>query len=475
MGNREVSFKSSAVDKPPTQIHQRHESAKSQIAHHASARTDRSAHNDQDWLSVTLGQLDSLRIHYLDKRVQALEVGLSDDAQKMKQKDPLVQINQIFESIGLKISVSVDKTSNYMVKKDEFDAEFGIQNMSDGERAALILISKVVLAEDGQTITIDEPERHMHRSISSPLLRELIRRRPKLTWIISTHDVALLRDFTEAKLLVLYDYNGGGWKYDLLKNTSDIPDEIVDGIFGARERVLFVEGEKGRSLDAPLYQKLFPNTTITPRGSCNDVRHAVKALNDIGALNSMEARGIVDADNRADTANLQDTGVAQLKVYAIESLYYHPTVIKSIASHMEKSDQIDEILNNACDEIDQGMLERTATTCAEHALRARLRNHLPTLADLRKVNGDQKIDLSDFNKIEKNILSQLKSAKKTKNWLELVKLVKVKSTPVPKRIAEALGLRIEGYKDLALSKIEKDPDVYDAIKNLVPDPFALEF
>ena len=189
----------------------------------------------------------------------------------------------------------------------------------------------------------------------------------------------------------------------------------------------------------------------------------------------MEARGIVDADNRADTANLQDTGVAQLKVYAIESLYYHPTVIKSIASHMEKSDQIDEILNNACDEIDQGMLERTATTCAEHALRARLRNHLPTLADLRKVNGDQKIDLSDFNKIEKNILSQLKSAKKTKNWLELVKLVKVKSTPVPKRIAEALGLRIEGYKDLALSKIEKDPDVYDAIKNLVPDPFALDF
>lgn len=174
-----------------------------------------------------------------------------------------------------------------MVKKDAFDAEFGIQHMSDGERAALILISKMVLADDGQTITIDEPERHMHRLISCPLLRELIRRRPKLTWIISTHDVALLRDFT---------------------------DEIVDGINGAREHVLFVEDEEVRSLDAPLYQKLFPNTKIMPRGSCNNIRDAVvHILNDICALNSMEARGIVDADNRGDTEYLQPKGVAQLK------------------------------------------------------------------------------------------------------------------------------------------------------------------
>ena len=337
----------------------------------------------------------------------------------------------------------------------------------------MILISKVVLAEDGQTITIDEPERHMHRSISSPLLRELIRRRPELTWIISTHDVALLRDFTEAKLLVLYDYNGHSWKYDLLENTSDIPDEVVDGIFGARERVLFVEGEKGRSLDAPLYQKLFPNTTITPRGTCNDVFNAVKALNDIGALNSMEARGIIDADNRPDTAYLQGTGVAQLKVYAIESLYYRPTVIGSIASHMEKGNQVDDILNQACDTIDQGTLERAAKICAEHALRAHFHNHLPTLANLRKSNGVLEIDLSHFNEIEKNMRDQLLNAKANKDWLKLIELVKVKSTPVPKLIAEALGLKIEGYKTLALKKIEDDGEVCDAIKDLVPDPFAL--
>ena len=473
LGNRELSFKGSAVDITPNEINNYLGYVAGEIAHGDTTRTNRSNHNNQDWLSVTLGQLDSQRIYYLDQRVQAHDAGLTDAAKKLKQKDPIAQINQVFESIGLHLEISVDKTSTYMVKKDEFDAEFGIQHMSDGERAALILISKVVLAEDGQTITIDEPERHMHRSISSPLLRELIRRRPELTWIISTHDVALLRDFTEAKLLVLSDYNGQGWKYDLLENTSDIPDEVVDGIFGARERVLFVEGEKGRSLDAPLYQKLFPNTTITPRGTCNDVFNAVIALNDIGALKSMEARGIIDADNRPDTAYLQGTGVAQLKVYAIESLYYHPTVIRSIGSHMEKGYQVDDILKKACDAIDQGTLERAPYTCAEHALRAHFRNHLPTLANLRKSNGVLEIDLSHFNEIEENMLDQLLNAKANKDWLKLVELVKVKSTPVPKLIAEALGLKMDGYKTLALKKIEDDREVWDAIKDLVPDPFAL--
>jgi len=473
MGNREVSFQSSGVDLSPQRINSGHEGAARQIRHNNAARTNRSEHNDQSWLSTTLGQLDALRIHLPQQENQAHRNDLADDARKLEQKDPIVQINQVFESIGLHWKISVDKTSTYMVKKDEFDAEFGIQHMSDGERAALILISKVILAEDGQTITIDEPERHMHRSISSPLLRELIRRRPELTWIISTHDVALLRDFTEAKLLVLYDYNGQGWKYDLLENTSDIPDEVVDGIFAARERVLFVEGEKGRSLDAPLYQKLFPNTTITPRGTCNDVFNAVKALNDIGALNSMEARGIIDADNRAETESLQGTGVAQLKVYAIESLYYHPTVIRSIASHMEKGNQVDDILKKACDAIDQGTSERAAKTCAEHAMRAHFRNHLPTLANLRENDGVQIIELSHFDKIEENMRSQLIDAKENKDWQTLVELVKVKSTPVPKLIAEALGLKIESYKTLALKKIEDDGEVCDAIKDLVPDPFAL--
>lgn len=140
---------------------------------------------------------------------------------------------------------------------------------------------------------------------------------------------------------------------------------------------------------------------------------------------------------------------------------------------MEKGNQVDDILNHACDAIDQGTLERAAYTCAEHALRAHFRNHLPTLANLRKSNGVLEIDLSHFNEIEENMSDQLLNAKANKDWLKLVELVKVKSTPVPKLVAEALGLKLEGYKTLALKKIEDDREVWDAIKDLVPDPFAL--
>lgn len=131
MGNWEVSFQSSSVDLSPRNINAHHENA-ARFLHNNAARTNRSSHNNQSWLSTTLGQLDALRIYILQQENQAHRNEMADDARKLEQKYPIVQINQVLESIGLHLEISVDKTSTYMVKKDEFDAEFGIQHMSDG-------------------------------------------------------------------------------------------------------------------------------------------------------------------------------------------------------------------------------------------------------------------------------------------------------------------------------------------------------
>jgi len=113
MGNREVSFQSSSVDLSPFEASRNSKFAVNEVAYQEAARTQRSHHNDQGWLSVTLAQLDATRIYYLDQRVQAHDAGLTDAAQKLRQKDPIAQINQVFESIDLHLKITVDRTTTY--------------------------------------------------------------------------------------------------------------------------------------------------------------------------------------------------------------------------------------------------------------------------------------------------------------------------------------------------------------------------
>jgi len=251
------------------------------------------------------------------------------------------------------------------------------------------------------------------------------------------------------KLLVLYEYDGIGWKFDFLDSTADLPDDIVDAIYGARNKVLFVEGKDEGSLDKPLYQVLFPETTIKPRGSCNEVQRSVEALNSVGALNSMEARGLVDADNREDAEALNSTRVARLGVYAVESLYFHPSVVEAVAAVQGKAAEVAKVLHQASERVSDDRLKEDAQNYAERALRAHLLGKPPKLAHLKESNGTFQINISAFSSLEDNLLREMKAAKVANNWEELVRLVRIKGTQAPKFIRESLGLTQNGYYEQA--------------------------
>ncbi len=80
-----------------------------------------------------------------------------------------------------------------------------------------------------------------------------------------------------------------------------------------------VEGTEA-SLDRPLYQQIFKDITIVPVGTCRDVCDAIAGLNVVPQLNHMESRGLVDGDNRDDSASLREKGVSALDVYVVESV-----------------------------------------------------------------------------------------------------------------------------------------------------------
>ena len=71
------------------------------------------------------------------------------------------------------------------------------------ERNAMILAAHVITADPGTVFLIDEPERHLHRSIIQPFLSALFDlRKEECTFIIATHEIALPITNPDARVLI---------------------------------------------------------------------------------------------------------------------------------------------------------------------------------------------------------------------------------------------------------------------------------
>jgi len=122
--------------------------------------------------------------------------------------------------------------------------------------------------------------------------------------------------------------------------TEPVPDEtgfdeqIATLILGSRRPVLFVEGGR-TSLDTAIYRCCYPEWTVIPRGSCEEVIHSVVTMRANADLTRVTCSGIVDADDYStgEINNLANLGVAVLPVSEIENLFLLPDVGRKIAEH----------------------------------------------------------------------------------------------------------------------------------------------
>ena len=217
--------------------------------------------------------------------------------------------------------------------------------MSDGERSAVIIAAHVITADPGTVLLIDEPERHLHRSIIQPFLSALFNlRREDCAFIISTHEIALPIANPEAQVLMLRscqwrDNQCVAWDAEVIEPDSELPEDLKLAILGSRDRILFVEGEPTGSLDFPLYTALFPDLSVVPKGSCEEVQKAVLGLRGSQDKHHVEAFGLIDRDDRMDEAveKLAEKGVFALEVYSAEVLYYCSDAIAAVARRQAES------------------------------------------------------------------------------------------------------------------------------------------
>jgi hypothetical protein len=205
-------------------------------------------------------------------------------------------------------------------------------DMSDGERATFYLIGQTLAADAGTLIIFDEPELHLHRAIMSRLWDEIEAARPDCAMMVISHDLEFIASRSGTKF-ALKDYSPPNWEIEEVPADTGFSEELTTLILGSRRPILFVEGD-GSSLDQAIYRACYPGFTIIPRGSCENVIHAVATLRENAVLTRVTCAGIVDADDYStkDIANLNKLGIAALSFSEIENVFLMPDVLEVLAS-----------------------------------------------------------------------------------------------------------------------------------------------
>lgn len=268
----------------------------------------------------------------------AYDSGNMEDATvAAKVEAPIAVINELLRQSNIPVTISVEANERLMASKDG-GPKYSAAQLSDGERNALLIAGNVLTAPPGTLIIIDEPERHLHRSIISPLLSQLFERRADCGFVISTHDHDLPLEVTKARTLLVRTCNFNGanvlsWEADELPADAPIDDILKRDLLGARRKILFVEGTES-SLDKPLYSLIFPMVSVIPKGSCREVEQAVVGGRAGEGFHWLRAFGIADGDGFAPDqiqAKL-GKGVYALPYYSVEAIYFHPRIVEWIAA-----------------------------------------------------------------------------------------------------------------------------------------------
>lgn len=353
------------------------------------------------WREEYSAQRANMAIHDLieAENIRAREIAGAVDghnielAQTLSQKDaPITVINDVLRFSNIPIEISVSQDVDVVARKHGSEP-FPIAELSDGERNAILIASNVLTVKTETLILIDEPERHLHRSIISPLLTDLFARRPDCAFVISTHDVMLPLDNPRARTVLVRDccYKGHSvesWDVDLVTSDLKIDDDLKRDILGTRRRVLFVEGSE-RSLDKLLYGVVFPNISVVAKSGWRNVEHAVVAIREANDLHWLTAWGIVDRDRRtdADIEGLRTKGIHGLAVYSVESIYYHPRVLEMVAKRSaavtgDDAGTLVTAASHAAITVVEKSAERLCEKATENAVREEVFRNIPSRKDI---------------------------------------------------------------------------------------------
>lgn len=370
---------------------------------------------------------------------------------------------KLFKSAGVIETYPTDEPAN----------KYNASGMSDGERVIFYLIGEVVCAAQNLIIVIDEPEMHLHKSLIKTLFDLIEKERPDCSFIYLTHDIDSA--FTRQNAIKIWtkSYEGNDvWDYEILDETSPIPEQLYLEVLGSRKPVIFLEGESS-SIDYEIYEQVYDGYTLKPLGSCNKVIQFVNAFNEQKGFHHIDSFGIVDRDRRqhGDLVNLNAKGIWVLDVAEAENLLLIENIVKAVSSYMGK----DAV--NVFTEVKQNLIaffnNQLNSQILLHFKEILRRNFMPLTNFTTKTISDVITEIDGvYNSVNKQVLfdtvkTEFDTVVANNDYDLALRLFNLKDALIPNsKICDLTGIRNkEEYRSLVITLLKKKDAVSQNIKS----------
>ena len=474
--HRQTWFQSGSIDLTPQRRKQFDQNSTHQEVQYQSRWRDDYAQQRQSAVLFDLVAKENTRARLITRHVDS---GHTEEAKRISDGSPTPfdELNELLGIGTLAITLENANDEEILARHRDGNASFSIAQMSDGERNAAIIAATVLTVEAGTVLLIDEPERHLHRSIIEPFLSALFERRKDCAFVVSTHEIALPVANPEARVLMVRSCKWSGdmataWDVEVLETNVALPEDLKRAILGSRKRVLFVE-PGSNSLDLPLYHALFPGVSVVPKGSCIDVQKAVSGLRGSQELHHVEAFGLIDRDDRdeEEVKRLAEGGVFVLDMYSVESLYYCSDAIAAVARRQAESlgRNADEMIKSATEKAldalnEDGLAERMAARRCARRVRDAILQRIP---NWQCIKAEPKFDISVDSPYQDE-LDRFNEIVNEKKLDDLVARYPLRESRVFDAIAETLELNgRKTYEQTLVSRIWDDENLAQSLKQRI--------
>ena len=256
-----------------------------------------------------------------------------------------------------------------------------------------------------------------------------------------------------------------------MPGTIEIDEDLKREVVGARRQIVFVEGEDDTSLDKPLYSIVFPEVSVRSKGTAREVQQAVEGIRATGTLHWVRPFGIIDRDGRTpeEIEALELVGVYALPFYSVESIYYHPELIRRLAERHaqvvggDAEAKVGAALAAGIQAV-MPQLGRLSARAVEKSIRGQVFAALPSMESItRRESVDVAIDTGAIVDYE---VQKLTDAATRGDWLEIVTYCPIRETPARDAIARAIGLKARWqYEDAIMQMLRTDSEALAAVRS----------
>jgi ABC-type cobalamin/Fe3+-siderophores transport system ATPase subunit len=354
--------------------------------------------------------------------------------------------------------------------------KYNSSQMSDGERVIFYFIGEVLCCKANSIIIIDEPEVHLHKSISTRLWDLVENERPDCTFIYLTHDIEFASSRASSLKIWTKSYEGNDvWDYEVLTNDLPMPEQMFLEIIGSRKPILFIEGDK-TSIDKKILEQIYSTFTVKQIGGCERIINSTKAFNDLTSFHSIIAYGLVDRDRRTDEEieHIKNPNIWIVKLAEMENLLLLEEIVKTIAEFMKKNPE--EVFNNVKNNILSFFETEKETQALEHTI-SRIDRIFKTATNNKTIKSVSDLDSQlnhfwtqqDFKALYKSILDKFEAFLVSKDYLAILTVFNNKGIINKSNVARLCDLneKNNAYLNLVTSIIRENGAAGQTIRKAV--------